>query len=71
VLLGGRRHEDGVGTVLARDRAAFRSRFGQRFSNSPETPGEILNRIRVGDYVVDEESVTGVQGSDGESERIH
>ncbi len=33
------------------------------FAISPDLHAEIVTRIRIGSYVVDEEEVTGIQGS--------
>jgi hypothetical protein len=51
--------EDGDGHVLIRGRAGMRERYGQLFSESPSVQAEIVTRIRLGRYVVDEERVTG------------
>ena len=51
--------EDGTGQVLMRGRDAMRSVYGQLFAQSPELHCEILQRICVGPYVVDEEAITG------------
>jgi hypothetical protein len=40
-------------------RDQMRERYGRLFDGSPDLHAEILTRIRVGSYVVDEERVTG------------
>jgi hypothetical protein len=51
--------EDGDGGVLISGRDEMRERYGRLFERSPDLHAEILTRIRVGSYVVDEERVTG------------
>jgi hypothetical protein len=51
--------EDGDGAVLMSGRDQMRDRYGRLFERSPDLHAEILTRIRVGSYVVDEERVTG------------
>ena len=51
--------EDARDTVLARGHADFRAHFGRVFADNPELHCEILHRVRVGHYVVDEEHVAG------------
>jgi hypothetical protein len=51
--------EDGDGGVLVSGRDEMRERYGRLFERSPRLHAEILTRIRVGSYVVDEERVTG------------
>ena len=51
--------EDGDGVVLLSGRAEMRERYGRLFSSAPDLHAEILTRIRVGSYVIDEERVTG------------
>jgi hypothetical protein len=56
--------EDARGTVLARGHADFRAHFGRVFADNPELHCEILHRVRVGHYVVDEEHITGRYGGE-------
>ena len=56
--------EDARGTVLARGRDELRARFDAVFRASPSLHCEIVHRIRVGEYVVDEERITGRVGGD-------
>jgi hypothetical protein len=51
--------EDGDGAVLMSSRDEMRERYGRLFEASPDLHAEILTRIRVGSYVIDEERVTG------------
>lgn len=53
--------EDGNGHVLMRGHEAMRRRYGQLFAQSPELHCEILQRIHVGPWVIDEEAITGFQ----------
>ena len=52
--------EDGTGQVMMRGREAMRIFYGQVFAQSPDLHCEIRQRIRVGQYVVDEEAITGL-----------
>ena len=56
--------EDARGTVLARGQEDLRMHFGRVFDESPDLHCEIVHRARVGDYVVDEERITGRVGGD-------
>jgi hypothetical protein len=56
--------EDARGAALARGHADLRQHFGRVFDESPALHCEILHRARVGDYVVDEEKITGRVGGD-------
>jgi hypothetical protein len=56
--------EDARGTVVARGHADLRARFGRIFDENPELHCEILHRARVGEYVVDEEHITGRYGGE-------
>jgi hypothetical protein len=51
--------EDGDGNALMSGRAEMRERYGRLFASAPSLHGEIVTRIRVGSYVVDEERITG------------
>jgi hypothetical protein len=59
--------EDGLGAVVARGHADLRARFGPLFEANPELHCEILHRVRVGEYVVDEEHITGRYGREQHS----
>jgi hypothetical protein len=56
--------EDGQGAVLARGHADLQRHFAVLFRDNPELHCEILHRVRVGDYVVDEEHITGRAGGE-------
>jgi hypothetical protein len=49
--------EDGVGNVLAQGHDGIRELYAELFSRSPQLHGEVLNRITIGQYVIDEERV--------------
>lgn len=51
--------EDGAGNLLMRGHDAMRERYGPMFAQFPELHCRIVTRIRIGDYVVDEERITG------------
>ena len=56
--------EDARGRVLARGHGDLRTHFGRVFDESPGLHCEIVHRTRIGDYVVDEERITGRVGGD-------
>lgn len=51
--------EDGAGNLLMRGHDAMRERYGPMFARYTELHCNIVNRIRINDYVVDEERITG------------
>lgn len=51
--------EDGDGNKLMQGRAEMQARYAQLFASSPSLNAEIVNRIRIGKYVIDEERITG------------
>ena len=55
--------EDAHGDVVMEGADAVRGAYGELFANSPELHVEIAMRIRVGEYVIDEEIVTGRRAS--------
>lgn len=55
--------EDATGKIAMRGREAMRRTYDELFSESPDLQAEIITRIRVGEYVIDEEVVTGRRGS--------
>jgi hypothetical protein len=57
--------EDGSDTVFARGRDELRERYGPMFERFPDVRVERLARTAVGEYVVQEERVTG-RGGDAE-----
>ena len=62
--------EDGLGQVMMPNLDAMRGLYGQLFAQSPDLCGEIKNRIVVGDFVIDEEKITGVK-LEGFPETLH
>jgi hypothetical protein len=51
--------EDGQGNLLLRGHAQMRERYGPMFAQNPDLHCRIANRIRIGQYVIDEERITG------------
>jgi hypothetical protein len=51
--------EDGQGNEICRGIENFRLRYHWLFAHHPDVHAEVVHRIRVADYVVDEEQVTG------------
>jgi hypothetical protein len=58
--------EDATGIVVMQGHEARRRVYGDMFGQSPELHAEIPTRIRIGEYVIDEELVTGLRGSPDE-----
>jgi len=56
--------EDADGNVIMSGRHDMRDKYSHRFATSPNMRAEIVTRIRVGSYVIDEERVTGGPGGD-------
>jgi hypothetical protein len=54
--------EDADGGVQMSGRDEIRKSYGELFESRPNLRAEILSRIRVGSYVVDEEEVSGLTG---------
>jgi hypothetical protein len=55
--------ENAQGDVVMDGRAAMRAAYGELFADSPALHVEIATRIRIGEYVIDEEIVTGRHAS--------
>ena len=55
--------EDATGNVIMQGHDAMRAVYGELFGASAELHAEITTRIRVGEYVIDAEVVTGRRGS--------
>lgn len=51
--------DDGDGLRLLTGHVEMRARYVALFQNSPKLHCEIVSRMSVGDYVIDEESITG------------
>lgn len=52
--------ENAAGQQISAGVEAMRVSYGALFANSPELHAEVPTRIRVGEFVVDEEHVTGL-----------
>jgi hypothetical protein len=52
--------EDGTGQVMIQEHAEMRQMYGTLFARSPDLLAEVVTRIRVGNYVIDEEHITGL-----------
>ncbi|HEX3722999.1 MAG TPA: nuclear transport factor 2 family protein [Nitrolancea sp.] len=52
--------EDAAGNILVQGEAAIRALYRQLFDQSPRLHAEIPTRIRVGEYVIDEERISGM-----------
>jgi len=59
--------EDGAGNVLMTGRAAMYESYKKMFESSPNLHCHLASRIVLGEYILDEERVTGRGGSDDES----
>jgi len=59
--------EDGEGNVLMTGRAAMYESYKRMFESSPELFCNLVSRVVVGNYVLDEERVTGRMGNPDES----
>ena len=55
--------EDATGGLLMQGHDAVSNAYGELFRESPDLHVEIAKRIQVGDYVIDEELVTGRRGA--------
>jgi hypothetical protein len=51
--------EDGENNLLVRGYEQMRERYGPMFKENPELQCRIVNRMRIGKFVVDEEEITG------------
>jgi hypothetical protein len=51
--------EDGQGARLMSGHAEMRPRYEALFADSPRLHCEIASRVCIGDYVIDEENITG------------
>lgn len=56
--------EDAEGNLLMDGHAAMRERYTLLFEESPNLHCKLVSRIQVGNYVLDEENVTGSRGSE-------
>ncbi|MCL2575811.1 MAG: nuclear transport factor 2 family protein [Defluviitaleaceae bacterium] len=62
--------EDGDGKMLLQGWEAMHISYKNMFENSPNLHCNLVSRTVVGNYVLDEERVTGRAGNDGESHVI-
>lgn len=51
--------DDGEGTRLMTGHAEMRTRYRALFDGSPHLHCDVVHRTRIGDYVLDEESISG------------
>ncbi len=51
--------EDGNGVRLMTGTAEMRTRYQALFASSPNLHAEIVGRVRIGGYVIDEERISG------------
>src|SRR5215216_2770631 len=51
--------EDADGRIVMNGREEMRERYGSLFATTPGLRADIVSRVRVGSYIVDEEHVTG------------
>ncbi len=63
--------QDAAGAVLATGVDSVRQAYAQLFANSPDLHARIGQRIRVGDYVIDEEFVTGITAPGFPADGLH
>ena len=56
--------EDADGNIVMNGRDDMRERYRRLFAESPDVRAEVVTRIRVGAWVVDEEWVIGRAGGD-------
>ena len=52
--------EDGAGQLIYAGIATMRENYTQSFTHFPEVDCRITNRICIGNYVIDEERITGM-----------
>lgn len=52
--------EDASGNVVMQGHDGMRAMYGALFAQSPALHAEIITRIRVGEYVIDEERAHGI-----------
>lgn len=51
--------EDAEGNVTMQGREAMRERYAQLFARYPQQHCRVVNRIRIGEFAIDEERITG------------
>ena len=62
--------EDGEGNLLMEGHEAMRAQYSSLFDSSPSLHAHLMSRIVVGNYVIDEEDVTGMKADDF-PDRLH
>jgi len=62
--------EDEEGNLIAQALDSIRDLYGELFSESPRLLGEVLNRVTVDKYVIDEERVRGME-MEGSPSEVH
>lgn len=64
------RIEDGRGEAILSGRPEMRAFYGDLFENSPELHCEVVNKVAVGNWVLHEEQLQGLQ-AEGFPEEAH
>ncbi len=62
--------EDGMGNVTAKGHDALRAMYAPLFEHSPNLHVRVAHRIHVGEYVIDDEYVSGL-GLEGAPPEMH
>jgi len=62
--------EDEEGNLIAQALDSIRDLYGELFSESSRLLGEVLNRVTVDKYVIDEERVRGME-MEGSPSEVH
>ena len=62
--------EDGAGDILMQGDGALRERYARLFERSSNLRAEVITRIRVGSWAIDEERVSGFE-LDGVADERH
>lgn len=62
--------EDGSGEEIMRGKDQVRAFYSEVFNNSPDLHCDVVNRISVGDWVIDEEKIEGLH-AEGFPEEAH
>jgi hypothetical protein len=58
------RVEDGNGTVLSTGIEVFRQKYAALFAREPANRAAVVQRMRIGPWVIDQERITGRSGPD-------
>jgi len=62
--------EDGMGNTLMQGAEAMRASYAAMFASSPKLHCRLASRVVVGNYILDEERVTGRAGSEDEERHV-